>query len=312
VIGAQTSLPRVSTRAAPLRPIVSDQRYRVRIRRLLQEPILHFLLIGIALFVVYGKIAAPNRAGSSIVVSQKLVDEMAREYEARWTRKPSEQELAGLVDAYVRDEILYREGLALGLDRDDALIKRRVRQKFEVIAEEESAREIPSDADLAAYMTKNAARFRLPASVSFEQIFLDGAATPADVKRADAVARAALSRGADPGKLGQSSLLPGRVENTAQDLVARDFGAGFARQLETAPLGQWSGPIASSFGTHLVRVTARSPAALPELDGIRRIVARDWENERRVSSRSDSYQKLRSHYTVVVETKKLASLAAQR
>ncbi len=239
----------------------------MRIRRLLQEPILHFLLIGIALFVVYGKIAAPNRAGSSIVISQKLVDEMAREYEARWIRKPSEQELAGLVDAYVRDEILYREGLALGLDRDDALIKRRVRQKFEVIAEEESAREIPSDADLAAYVTKNAARFRLPASVSFEQIFLDGAATPADVKRADAVARAALSRGADPGKLGQSSLLPGRVENTAQDLVARDFGAGFARQLETAPLGQWSGPIASSFGTHLVRVTARTPAALPELDG---------------------------------------------
>ena len=115
----------------------------MRIRRLLQEPILHFLLIGIALFVVHGKIAAPNRAGTSIVVSQKMVDEMAREYEARWTRKPSEQELAGLVDAYVRDEILYREGLALGLDRDDALIKRRVRQKFEVIAEEESAREAP-------------------------------------------------------------------------------------------------------------------------------------------------------------------------
>ena len=88
-------------------------------RRLLQEPILHFLLIGIALFVVHDKIAAPSRAGTSIVVSEAMVDEMAREYEARWTRKPSEQELAGLVDAYVRDEILYREGMALGLDRDD-------------------------------------------------------------------------------------------------------------------------------------------------------------------------------------------------
>ena len=244
----------------------------------------------------------------------------ARRWSTRWrasTRRagpgsPSDQELAGLVDAYVHDEILYREGLALGLDRDDALIKRRVRQKFEVIAEEQSARERPSDADLTAYITENEGRFLLPATVSFEQIFFDSAGIPADVERAVAAARVAVTRGADPSKLGQASMLPGRVENAAQDLVARDFGREFAKQVETAPLGQWSGPIASSFGAHLVRVTARTPTALPELDGIRRIVAREWENERRVSARSDSYQKLRSHYTVVIETKKLASLAPQR
>jgi parvulin-like peptidyl-prolyl isomerase len=283
----------------------------VRARRLLQEPLLHFLLIGLALFVLYEKIAAPNRAGMSIVVSEAMVDEMAREHEVRWTRKPSDQELASLVDVYVRDEILYREGLALGLDRDDALIKRRVRQKFEVIAEEQSAREPPSDADLAAYITENEGRFLLPATVSFEQIFFDNAGIPADVERAVAAARLAVAHGADPRRLGQASMLPSRVENAAQDLVARDFGTGFAGQVETAPLGQWSGPIASSFGAHLVRVTARTPTALPDLDGIRRIVAREWENERRVSSRSDSYQKLRGNYTVVIEAKKLASLAAQ-
>src|SRR5687768_7415880 len=103
-------------------------------RRLLQEPLLHFLLIGIALFVGYEKLAAPDLAGKRIVVSEAMVDQMAREHEGRWTRKPSEEELRGLVESYVRDEILYREGLALGLDRDDALIKRRVRQKFEVMA----------------------------------------------------------------------------------------------------------------------------------------------------------------------------------
>jgi hypothetical protein len=283
----------------------------VRARRLLQEPLLHFLLIGLALFVLYEKVAAPNRAGMSIVVSEAMVDEMAREHEVRWTRKPSDQELAGLVDAYVRDEILYREGLALGLDRDDALIKRRVRQKFEVIAEEQSAREPPSDADLTAYITENEGRFLVPATVSFEQIFFDNAGIPADVERAVAAARVAVAHGADPRKLGQASMLPSRVENAAQDLVARDFGTGFAGQIETAPLGQWSGPIASSFGAHLVRVTARTPTALPELDGIRRIVAREWENERRVSARSASYQKLRGNYTVVIEAKKLVSLAVQ-
>ncbi len=283
----------------------------MRTRRLLQEPLLHFLLIGLALFVLYEKVAAPNRAGTSIVISEAMIDQMAREHEVRWTRKPSDQELAGLVEAYVHDEILYREGLALGLDRDDALIKRRVRQKFEVIAEEQSAREPPSDAELTVYISENAGRFLLPATVSFEQIFFDNAGTPADVERAVAAARVAVARGADPRRLGQASMLPSRVENTAQDLVARDFGAGFARQVETAPLGQWSGPIASSFGAHLVRVTARTPTVLPDLDGIRRIVAREWENERRVSSRIDSYRKLRGNYTVVIEAKKLASLAAQ-
>jgi hypothetical protein len=286
-----------------------DVRYGVHARRLLQEPLLHFLLIGLALFVLYGKVATTDRAGTSIVVSSAMVDAMAREHELRWTRKPSDQELAGLVDAYVRDEILYREGLALGLDRDDPLIKRRVRQKMEVIAEEQTARESPSDADLAAYVNAHQGAFLLPARVSFEQILV--AKGPADVERSVAVARAALGRGVDASRLGQASMLPSRVESAASSVVARDFGAAFARQLESVPLGQWSGPIASSVGAHLVRVSARQPAAMPALDTVRQVAAREWENERRASARSASYEKLRGNYTVVVEAKKVASLAAQ-
>jgi len=285
----------------------------VRIRRLLQEPLLHFLLIGIALFVVHDQVAAPNRAGKSIVVSEALVDQLARDYEARWTRKASDRELDALVEAHVRDEILYREGMALGLDRDDELIRRRVRQKFEVIAEEEeSARGMPSDADLEAYLTANAGRFTAPAKVSFEQIFFDAHGTPADLERAIDEARRALARGADPARLGQASMLPGRVEATAQPLVARDFGAEFARQLDVAPLGQWSGPIRSGFGAHLVRVTAREPAARPELDAVRQAVARDWEGERRENARDENYRKLRARYTVVIEANGRATPVAQR
>jgi hypothetical protein len=279
--------------------------------RLLREPLLHFLLIGIALFVVYGKVAAPDRAGPRIVVSQVMADEIAREYRARWGRAPSDQELGGLVASYVRDEILYREGLSLGLDRDDPVIKRRVRQKLEVIAEEQNARDVPTEADLTAYMTKNAARFLRPATASFEQIFFDGAATPADVERAVAVARVALARGANPATLGQATMLPPRVENTALDLIARDFGAAFAECLATVPVGEWVGPVASGFGAHLVRVTVRTPAALPPLEQIRPLVAREWENERRVSSRGENYQKLRSNYDVVIEAKLLPSVAAR-
>jgi len=282
----------------------------MRAKRLLHEPLLHFLLIGLALFVLYGNLAKPDRAGMTIVVSSAMVDAMAREHELRWTRKPSEDELAGLVDAYVHDEILYRAGLALGLDRDDSLIKRRVRQKMEVIAEEQSARESPSDADLAAYVKAHQDGFLLPSKASFEQIFV-GDGIRVDAERIAATALAALRRGVDASQLGQASMLPTRVENAPSSMIARDFGAAFARQIESVPLGQWSGPIASSVGTHLVRVSARQPAAMPSLDAVRQVAAREWENERRLSARSASYDKLRGNYTVLVEAKKPASLAPQ-
>jgi hypothetical protein len=275
----------------------------LRAGKLLREPILHFLLIGVALFVIYGKVAAPDKAGTRIVVSQPMVDAIAREFQARWSRPPSEQELAGLVDSQIRDEILYREGLALGLDRDDPVIKRRIRQKLEIIAEEETTRDAPTDADLAAYLTSNAARFTRPPTISFEQIFFDGSGTPADVERAVAAARAAVARGADPATLGQRTMLPGRVDNTALDLVARDFGAEFAGRLASVPVGEWTGPLASGFGAHLVRVTERTPAALPPLATIRAQVVREWENERRTASLEESFRKLRDKYEIVVEMK---------
>jgi len=202
--------------------------------------------------------------------------------------------------------------MALGLDRDDELIRRRVRQKFEVIAEEESGRSAPSDAELEAYLTAHASRFAAPAKVGFEQIFFANRAMPADLERAIDEARRALARGADASRLGQASMLPGRVEATAQPLVARDFGADFVHQLEGAPLGQWSGPIWSGFGAHLVRVTTREPAAPPALDAVRQAVARDWEGERRERARNENYRKLRDRYTVVIEAKGRATLAAQR
>jgi hypothetical protein len=114
------------------------------IRRLLREAVLHFLLIGLLIFVAYGRLAEEGNQGARIVVSQVAGDALARKHHARWMRPPTEQELPGLVDGYVRDEILYREGMALGLDRDDPVIKRRVRQKLEVVAED---RDAPTDAD---------------------------------------------------------------------------------------------------------------------------------------------------------------------
>ena len=201
---------------------------------------------------------------------------MVRQYRSTWNRTPTPAEVKGLIDTFVRDEILYREGLSLGLDKDDAVIKRRIRQKYDLIAEEEQARSAPTDADLAAYLKANPAAFLQPPVISFDQIFFDPAGTSPEAVGA---VKVALEKGANPVAQGQPSMLPRRVANVSLELVARDFGDSFARQIGAAPVGRWAGPIASGLGVHLVQVSARSMPALPPLDRVRAAVAREWESD---------------------------------
>lgn len=281
-----------------------------RVTRWLREPILHFAVIGILLFVGHGLVGQGRKADDRIVVTRATVDDIVRQHQARWNRPPGEQELTNLVEAHVRDEILYREGQALGLDRDDPVIKRRVRQKFEILAEEQLPGTAATDAELSTYMAQNSPRFMRPATVSFEQIFFDGSGSAARVESAVAAAKVALARGADPVTLGQRTMLPPGGDNVAIDMVARDFGADFAAELAKAPLGEWVGPLPSGMGAHLVRVSARTPAALPPLDDVRQQVAREWENQRRERSREESYRRLRSGYTVVIDGRPKPALSA--
>jgi len=270
----------------------------LQVRRILREPLLHFLLLGLALFVYYGHVAPDDDGKRRIVVTQADVDLLATQFQGTWNRPPAPVELNGLVDSYVRDEILYREGVALGLDRDDAVIKRRVRQKLDVMFEESVAQQPATDADLQAYLAANPAAFRKPALVSFDQIYFGSdAAAPQRLEQA----RAALGRGAEPASLGQPTLLPSRQDAMPLDLIARDFGEAFAGQLAKAPVGEWAGPITSGFGMHLVRVSAIEQAYLPALADVRDVVAREWESQRRKQAHEEAFARLRSQYEVEIQ-----------
>jgi len=276
--------------------------YPSLLRRLVREPLLHFLLIGIALFLYFGRGAPDETDARRLVVTQAQVEALARQFETTWRRLPTDQELANLVETYVHDEILYREGRSLGLDRDDPVIKRRVRQKLEFMAEEMAGRESPSDAELAAYLQANPARFTRPALVTFEQIFLGPGDSDGSDRRLAAV-RLALEHGGDPETLGQPTLLPSHEDKAAVDLVAKRMGEQFAAQLETVPLGQWTGPVISGFGAHLVRVREWIPAALPSLEDARSPIAREWESERRARALEEHYRRLRQDYRVAIDAK---------
>jgi len=274
----------------------------MRIRTLLGEPMLHFLLIGIALFAASQWKTPVESSGRRIVITRGVVDDLVTQHVAAKGREPSATELNHLIESYVRDEILYREGVRLGLERDDIVVKRRVRQKIEMIAEEDASTRAPTDADLSAYLVANRARFAQPAILTFDQVFIGESTSGRGVVHAVAVAREALRKGGDPEDLGKPTLLPHRMTRTPADLVARDFGAEFAAALEKAPLGDWAGPIDSSFGAHYVRVSDRTPAAAPQLAAVRDHVVREWENERRQRARNDAYTKMRGEYQVSIET----------
>ena len=280
-------------------------------KALLREPLLHFLAIGLVLFAAYGRVAPPDTAGRRIVVDEAVAQSLARQYRARWNRDPGEADMAGLVEAWIRDELAWREGTALGLGQDDPVIKRRVRQKLEVLLEEQAAAAAPGDAELAAYLAAHPERFRAPARVGFEQVLFDGAGPGPANDKAIAAARAALAKGVDPSGLGRAGLLPARVVDAPLPQVAREFGQAFATRLETLEIGEWR-RVPSSLGEHLVRVRARSPGAVPPLDAVRVAVERDWENDRRTRSLEAGYARIRAGYEIVVDPTLRTTVAAGR
>ena len=283
-------------------PLLSRAPHPSLLGRLVREPLLHFLLIGLALFLYFGRSASHEAEDKRIVVSQAQVEVLSQQFATTWARSPREEELESLVETYVHDEILYREGRSLGLDRDDPAIKRRVRQKLELMAEETTGAGSPSDVELGAYLQAHPATFTRPTLVTFEQIFLGPEGSDRIDSRLTAAQRL-VARGVDPGTLGQQTLLPPREDHTPVDLVAKRFGGQFGAQLEAVPLGRWTGPVISAFGVHLVLVHERVPAKLQSLEEARPLVAREWESERRKRALEEHYRRLRQDYRVTIDTK---------
>lgn len=275
----------------------------MKLRKLIREPLLHFLAIGAGLFWLFN-IVSSERGGVDhrIVVTDATVAALVDHFRGVWMRPPADAELRGLVATYVREEVLYRDAISRGLDRDDPVVRRRVLQKLDVLAEESAASSAPTDAELEAYLRANATRYVRPAIIGFDQVQFDsdkrGARTNADI----AAAITQLRAGADPGKFGDHSLLPPHVEPIPRDQVAREFGDRFADALINLPVGSWVGPLASSQADHLVRINSLDPARAATLAEARQAVARDWENDRRTRASSDYFQNLRRQYTVVYET----------
>lgn len=274
--------------------------------RWIREPLVHFLALGLLLFAGYSALHredATQPDAHRIDLTAGDLHQLEAAFAARWRRLPTPHEMAGMVEGRVREEIMYREALALGLDKDDAIVKRRMAQKMEFLAEDSAAAAEPERAELQAWFRQNAQRFASPPHVSFRQIYFSpdrrGARARADAaavqqQLADAPADASAPR------QGDTFMFHDALTDQSPDQLAKNFGPGFARALFALPAGSWQGPIESGYGWHVVLVSAASPGRVPGFEEVEPEVAAAWKEEQRVEALRKAYDKLRAKYEVAL------------
>jgi hypothetical protein len=268
------------------------------------EPLFHFLLIGGAIFGFYVAVSdAPvSESENQVIVTASDIEGLRGIWERQWQRPPTPDELRELIEQHVREEILYREALALGLERDDTVVRRRLAQKFEFLTEDVAASRDPTDAELAAYFEANRERYRVPEQTSFTQVYFSRDRRGAAVQQDASLALASLRDGSPvtASNLGDGSMLDDAYrEKTPQEIEAA-FGRDFAAALSAHEPGTWFGPVASGYGLHLVRIDERIAGRLPALSEIERRVWADWSYEQRRQANDEIYRRLLDRYSVVI------------
>jgi hypothetical protein len=273
--------------------------------KILREPLLHFLLLGAVIFTVYGWVSNPSRdKPAEIVITQGQVASMVDGFTRTWQRPPTRDELQGLVRDRVREEVYYREAIALGLDKDDIIVRRRLRQKMEFVTDDVVAEAEPTEEELGSYLKMHPDSFRLSQLFTFSQVFLNPQLHGEHLAHDTSQLLAQLNKAgsaADVSVLGDSFLLDHTFDALPAGEVTKLFGENFATKLGGISPGQWQGPIESGYGLHLVFVSARTEGRLPALNDIRDAVQREWANTRRLEANEQFYRELLKRYTVTVE-----------
>ncbi len=264
-------------------------------KRIIKEPLFQFLLIGLGLFLFYNMVNT-EEAEKEIVIDTFLINELVAKWKMKRTREPSLQEIKGLVKLYIEQEVMYREALAMNLDHNDEIIKRRLAQKMEFISDEFATSLQPTEKILKEYYEKNKKNYFKPSVFSLKQVYFS------ENKRATAVedAQRALED-KHPEKLGDQLSLPSNYTNTASNKIAIDFGSAFAGVLDTLPLGKWTGPVRSGFGVHLVFIEDKKPAGFYTYEEVANKVNVDYNYEASNDFKKELITSLLENYNIRFE-----------
>ncbi len=265
------------------------------------------MFIGAAIYLLYAVFAepAPEEVDKTIVISAGEIEWMQTAWQKRWNRLPTAEELDGLIQQYIRETVLYREALAMGLDKDDIVIRRRLAQKLEFLAQDLAALTPPTEEELQAYFAEHRQRYQKPVRFTLTQVFIDpdkrGDATLNDAERIKATLMAQPDAIDSAGALGDGFMLQNYYPENSQADIQKQFGSGFAESVADLSPGQWHGPVLSGYGVHLVYVHSRNEPPAPVFAEVRDRVAQDWKDDRRETLNEQFYASLRDRYTIVIE-----------
>jgi hypothetical protein len=284
------------------------------LKRLAREPLLHFFAAGLAIFAAQRAMdrggpgpapgPGPGPGPVRIEIDADHVQRLTESWTLLWQRPPTAEELAGLVETEVREEVLYREAVAMGLDRDDTIIRRRLVQKMEFLAEDAPSMRDPEPQDLRAWYETHRDRFLLPPRISFTQVYFSffkhkDRAREEAVQALDDLAGLG-SEAADDPALGDRFMFQLRYEARSREEVSQTFGARFADALFQLPAGEWQGPLESSFGWHLARIDRIITPETPPFETVEPQVRYEWLADQRAAARRQAFERLRSRYEIVL------------
>jgi hypothetical protein len=262
-----------------------------------REPLMRFLLIGLVLFAAMSGIKALQRPVVRIDAAE--LEQLGAYWEAQYQRPPTKAELSGIIQDRIDEELLAREALRLGLDKDDMIIRRRLAQKMGFASEDAAAKE-PTDADLRAYYARTADRYAAPARVAFQQVFFSGDRPNGGAQKAAAQALERAEEGGREDPSGDPFVFPLSYDDASLPDLVRDYGPAFVKLLQTAPLNSWQGPVVTPYGWHLVKVTARRQGEATRFEAVRDQVREAYLTDRRESDRAAFLKSLRGKYRVIV------------
>jgi peptidyl-prolyl cis-trans isomerase C len=276
-------------------------------KRLLREPLVHFLLLGALLFGLYSVAGTGGTAPAASKEIRFTLDEVAQLvllFQSQWRRPPTPQELERLVENKVQQEILYREALAMGLDRDDEIVKRRMAQKMQFLAEDVAAAREPTADELGRWFEKNSARFAQPPRLSFRHLYFSpdrrGARAREEAEQMLAKLAGQPVDAQVASGLADRFMFQEYYRDRAPEFLGKEFGPQFALAVAGLKPGSWQGPIESGFGWHLVFVDSVVPGNVPALEEVEVDVKAAWLSEQKALAWEKAYKEMRARYTVLL------------
>jgi hypothetical protein len=276
-------------------------------KRFLREPLVHFLVLGGILFGVYAYL---ERGHSGVEQSKQIslttddLLQMVLVFRSQWRRDPTPEELRALVEDKVHEEVLYREALVLGIDKDDTIVKRRMAQKMQFLAEDVAAAREPSPEELGKWYEVNRDHFALPPRVSFRHLYFSPDRRGSHVRDDAAAALAKLAGQPEDSKIAvtiaDAFMFQENYRDRAPEFLGKEFGPSFALAISKLPPGSWQGPVESGFGWHLVFIDTLIPGRVPAFEEVEADVKSAWLAEKKAQASQKAYQDMRAKYTVLL------------